>query len=97
MIHHIIFRSYLDGVTDEQIAESQARSARFVEIDGIESVVSGSNLGIAPFDEGLTHATVIVARDREAIQAFLKHELHAQSNAYSSPLTRRRIILDIAS
>jgi hypothetical protein len=95
MAHHIIFRTFRDDVTEEQISTSHALAARFVEIDGIESVVAGPNLGIAPMHDGFTHAVVIVGRDADAIRAFLAHPLHKQSNDFSAPLTARRVILTI--
>jgi hypothetical protein len=95
VVNHIIFRAFRDDVTEEQISTAHALAARFVEIDGIESVVAGPNLGIAPMHDGFTHAVVISARDADAIRVFLAHPLHKESNDFSAPLTARRVILTI--
>jgi hypothetical protein len=68
-----------------------------LEIDGILSVTSGANVGIAPYDEGFTHAMVMTARDADAVRAFVKHPIHIESGKLAAPLVERRLIMDIES
>jgi len=95
MIYHIILRSYKAGTTAEEIEESQERTRRFTSIDGVESVVTGPNLGLAPFDDGLTHATILAIRDADAVKAFIKDSFHQESAAASRAISARSIIVDI--
>jgi hypothetical protein len=95
MIYHIILRSYKPGTTPEQIEESQARTRRFSSIDGVESVITGPNLGLVPFDDGLTHATILAVRDADALKEFIADPFHQESATLSRAITERSIIVDI--
>lgn len=95
MIYHMIFRSYKDGTTPEQIEEAQDRTRRFISIEGVESVITGPNLGLVPFGDGLTHATILAIKDADAVKAFIADPFHQESAAFSRAITARSIILDI--
>lgn len=95
MIYHIILRSYKEGTTPEQIEESQERARRFTSIEGVRSVISGPNLGIAPFGEGLTHATILTMTDAGAVRKFIADPFHQEAAALTRAITERSVIVDI--
>jgi hypothetical protein len=95
VIYHIILRSYKEGTTPGQIQEAQDRASLFTSIKGVTSVVSGPNLGIAPFGEGLTHATILTMTDADAVKKFIADPFHRESAALSRVITERSIIVDI--
>lgn len=95
MIYHMIFQEIDPAATEEDRAAMAARTAAYTQIDGVEQAISGPNLGIAPFHDDLTHATLIVATDEAALRAFLAHPLHRASVQANGSLVKRRLILDI--
>jgi Stress responsive A/B Barrel Domain len=95
MIYHMIFQEIEPAATEAELSAMAERTAGYTQIDGIEQAISGRNLGIAPFHDGLTHATLIVARDEAALRAFLAHPLHQASVQANGPLIKRRLIMDI--
>ncbi len=95
MIYHIILRSYKEGTTPEQIEDAQERARRFTSIEGVTSVISGPNLGIAPFGEGLTHATILTITDADAVKKFIADPFHQESARLTRAITERSIIVDI--
>jgi hypothetical protein len=95
VIYHIILRSYKEGTTPEQIEESQERARGFTGIAGVQSVISGPNLGIAPFGEGLTHATILTVADADAVREFIADPFHREAAALTRAITERSIIVDI--
>lgn len=95
MIYHMIFQEIDQTATEAELCAMAERTAAYTQIDGIDQAICGPNLGIAPFHEGLTHATLIVARDEAALQAFLAHPLHRASVQANKPLIRRRLILSV--
>ncbi|HTW99719.1 MAG TPA: Dabb family protein [Acidimicrobiales bacterium] len=95
MIYHMIFQEIDHEATAGDLAAMAERTARYREVEGIEHVVSGRNLAIAPFDEGYTHATLIVARDEQALRDFLADPRHRASVQANAHLVKRRAILDV--
>lgn len=95
MIYHMIFQEIDPAATEAELSAMAERTAGYTQIDGIDRAISGPNLGIAPFHDGLTHATLIVARDQAALQGFLAHPLHKASVQANGPLIKRRLILSI--
>jgi Stress responsive A/B Barrel Domain len=95
MIYHVILRSYKASATPEQIEESQDRIRRFTSIEGVESAITGPNLGLVPFHDGLTHATILAVKDADALKAFIADPFHQESAALSRVITERSIIVDI--
>jgi phage tail protein X len=95
VIYHIILRSYKEGTTPSQIEESQQRAQGFTDIEGVTSVVSGPNLGIAPFGEGLTHATILTMTDADAVKRFIADPFHREAATQTRAITERSVIVDI--
>ncbi len=95
MIYHMIFQEIDQAATAAEVRAMAERTAAYTQIDGIDQAICGPNLGIAPFHEGLTHATLIVARDEAALRAFLAHPLHRASVRANEPLVKRRLILSV--
>jgi hypothetical protein len=95
MIYHIVLRSYKADTTPAQIEETQDRTRRFISIDGVESVITGPNLGLVPFGDGLTHATILAITDADAVERFIADPFHQESAALSRAITQRSIIVDI--
>ncbi len=95
MIYHMIFQEIAPGTSEADLEAMAERTASYTQIDGIEQAISGPNLGIAPFHDGLTNASLIVARDEAALRAFLAHPQHQASVQANGPLIKRRVIMDI--
>ncbi|CAN5397610.1 hypothetical protein BH09ACT12_BH09ACT12_14820 [soil metagenome] len=96
MIRHLVARTFVEGVTPDQIAAMEERTRAFVEIPGVRAVVTGPNLGLVARSEGFEHLTIIDLDDEAAFRSFVADPRHSASAAVSGQLTARAAILDVA-
>lgn len=75
MIVHIALFKWKDNVRQEAIEEAMADVRSLKEkIDGVFDIRCGQNF--SKWNEGYTHAFLILARDKEALEAYRNHPDH---------------------
>jgi hypothetical protein len=96
MIRHVVVRTFVSGVSSEQVTAMEERTREFIEIDGVHAVVTGPNLGLVPRSGGFEHLTIIDLADAAALRAFVADPRHVAAAELSGPLTADVAILDVA-
>lgn len=95
MLRHIVMRSFVPGVTGEQIAAVEANTRRFLEVEGVLAVEIGVNLHDSPRAEGLTHITTIALRDAEALQRLMVSAVRTDAVSFAQSVTQRAIVAEL--
>lgn len=75
MIVHIALFKWKKGVTKERIEKAldDVRALK-TKCKGVIDIMCGENF--SKWSEGYTHAVVVLAKDREALQGYRDHPLH---------------------
>ncbi len=75
MIVHIALFKWKKGVSKQKIEKSMEDIKKLKnKVDGLIDIVAGENF--SKYSEGFTHAVVVLAKDRGALQAYRGHPLH---------------------
>lgn len=94
MIAHVAIFNWKDGVTEEEIASvMQEIRALKKKVPGVTDILCGKNF--SQWNEGYTHAFVVLARDHEAITAYRAHPDHARVAAHIDVMDGGSIGIDI--
>lgn len=75
MITHIAIYKFKDSVTEEEIDSAllEVKSLKD-KIDGLDNILVGKNYN--KWNEGYTHAIVVLAENQEALNAYRAHSDH---------------------
>lgn len=95
MIRHILFISFSDEATDDQIGLVRSAFLSMPEkIDGIEDVEWGINDSPEGKNGGFTHCVMMTFSDELARQRYLPHPAHEQLKIIFRPVFRDILVLD---
>jgi len=75
MIVHIAIFKWKETISKKEIKQATAdiRELKF-KVNGLVDVLCGENF--SRWNEGFTHAVVVIAKDRNALEAYRKHPDH---------------------
>jgi hypothetical protein len=95
MIRHILFISFSDDATEEQIDKIRFTFLQIKEkVDGIENVEWGINDSQEGKNRGFTHCVLMTFSDEQARQRYLPHPAHEKLKIIFRPVLRDILVLD---